>query len=137
MMRSAAGTTAATDDVDFALFLNRSPGDNRITNWQLGIQGGHLGMQAIDQCCRQHPRNQIALDCQCWVSIPPPDQWPILGIFDRRQLEQRNGTSVWNRNLQGAKCIRRYSLLFIGARDDIDQVYPVAQLRDGDAGHHG
>ena len=94
-------------------------------------------MQAIDQCCRQHPRNQIALDSQCRVSIPPPDQWPILGILDRGQLKQWNGAPVWNGNLEGPQRIWRYSFLLIGSRDDVDQIYSIAQLRDGDTRHHG
>jgi hypothetical protein len=44
--------------------------------------------------------------------------------FDRCQLKQWNGASIWNGNLQGPQCIRGYSLLLIGARDDVDQYIP-------------
>jgi hypothetical protein len=71
----------------FSAFLNCPTGHNHISNRQLGIQHQDLRVQGINHCCRQHVCNQIALDSHCWISIPSPDQWPILSIFDRRQLK--------------------------------------------------
>ncbi len=53
----------------------RSPAaHNRISNRQLGIQRLNLRVQVIDHRCSQHVRNQIALNSQCWGSIPSPDR---------------------------------------------------------------
>ena len=95
-------------------------------------------MQAIDHRCRQHARNQIALDRQGRVSIPSPDQWPILGILalvgmivrnsvilvDQIDTEIAHGRAPWDAVIEAT--LHRFRPILLTAAAAILGMIPIA-----------
>src|SRR6267154_604074 len=117
MMKSAAGTAAATEAVDLALSSTVPPGTIAYPTGNWAFNAWTFARRASTTVAG----STFAIRSLWTVSV---------GFRSRRQLKERNCAPIWNGNLQGPQCIRRYSVLLVGSRDDVDQVDPVTHLRD-------
>ena len=70
-------------------------------------------------------------------AVAAPDQRIFLLEIEGRDLAERNGPSIRERDLHGAQRRERNALFVVRPRNDVDQIDAIPDLRDGLARNHG
>ena len=116
--------------------LDRAAGRHRVARRQLGAERCDGAVQLLDDGGRLDAWHHVGLHSHRRQALPAPDQRRLERVGQRCDLRERNVASTRHLEPQIAQGLDLRPLLRHGARDDIDEVGRIAQLRDRGARQH-